>query len=59
MSAPDERSVGGCNRMIYSVGHTHNYGWVHRIGQPGNILGFGYEVNSTELHIDPDKRHII
>ena len=36
------------------MGHTHNYGWVHRIGQPGDILGFRDKVNPAELHINPD-----
>ena len=44
--------MGGRSRVMYRKRHTHDHRRVCRIGQPGNISGFRYNVDPTELHID-------
>lgn len=46
--------------VVYSLAkdrkrRTHDHGGVRRIGQPGDVSGFGYSVSPTELHVDPDR----
>jgi hypothetical protein len=45
--------MNGRSRAIYREGPTHDDGRIRRVGQPGNISGFRYDVNPTELHVDP------
>ena len=39
---------------MYRERRTHDHGRVCRIGQPGNISGFRYNVDPAELYIDSD-----
>jgi len=48
--------MGGCSHAIYSKGRTHDDGRVRGIRQPGNVPGFKYNVDTAELHVDPERR---
>ncbi len=46
--------MGGCRGAIYSKRRTHDQGRVRGICWPGNVSGFMYNVDTAELHVDPD-----
>ena len=46
--------MGGRCRAMYRERPTHDHGRVCRIGQPGDISGFRYNIDPTKLHVDPD-----
>jgi hypothetical protein len=46
--------MSGCGHAIDGERRAHDHSRICRIGKPRNVSGFRYNVDPTELHIDPD-----